>query len=104
MKKSTWSDNGTCCFYCFKPVPDSGRSGKELDEDGGARDDWEFECDVVRDDGDDPGADPGQVGAAGGDEVGQDGGGDAVEDHHLVTELYTTAGDRLGNVQAPRTP
>ena len=76
----------------MNPVPDSGGSGKELDKDGGARDDGEFQCDVVRDDGDDPGGDPGQVGAAGGDEVGQDGGGDAVEDHHLATELNTTAG------------
>ena len=73
---------------------------QELYKDGGPRDDGELQCDVVRDDGDDPGGDPGQVGAAGGDEVGQDGGGDAVEDHLLLTELDATAGDGLGNIQA----
>ena len=91
-------------WIVLNPVPDSGRSGKELNKDGRARDDWEFQCDVVRDDGDDPSGDPGKVVAANCDEVRQDGGGDAVEDHHLVTELYTTAGDRLGNIQAPSRP
>ena len=70
----------------------------ELEEDGGPGDDRELQGDVVGDDGDHARGHSGQVRAGGDDDVGQDGGGDGVEDDLTVGDLHTAAGDSLGNI------